>query len=155
MTLDGLGRLSRSTLTISMYDQRSSTVAKKSQKKDGGIVKRIRDLIKRPKPANDSDSAVSASQSNSASVSFAYGSQVSENDARGADTTASRSIHLSVINDDLASPNGNAALNQGMSSITRRSNVFSPLSRSYHLRPVRRTSLTKRSGSAEFHRESR
>ena len=47
-----------------MADQPSSTAAKKSKKKGGGIVNLFRDLIKRPKSANDS-----ASQSNSARVS--------------------------------------------------------------------------------------
>ena len=91
-----------------MADQPSSTAAKKSQKKGAGIVKRIRDLIKRPKPANDS-----ASQSNSASPIGAHDS-VPENDAGSAEPTTSRYIHLSVINDNLASPDGNVTLNQGM-----------------------------------------
>ena len=48
-----------------MADQPLSTAAMKSKKKSGGLVKKlIRDLIKRPKSANDS-----ASQSNSTPVS--------------------------------------------------------------------------------------
>jgi hypothetical protein len=92
-----------------MADQPTSTTAKKSQKKGERIVKRIRDLIKRPKPVNDS-----ASQSNSAIVSSAFDDPVPENDAGSAEPAASRLIHLNVINDDLASPDGNATLNQGM-----------------------------------------
>ena len=56
-----------------MADQLSSTAAKKSQKKGGGVVTFVRDLIKRPgKSAKDS-----ASQSNSTqvSVSSAFGTQ--------------------------------------------------------------------------------
>jgi hypothetical protein len=93
-------------LTISIADQptSTSTAAKKSQKKGGGIVKRIWNLIKRPKPGNDP-----ASQ-NSASVSSAVGAHdpVPENDG------VSRFINLGVINDNLASPDGNATMNQGM-----------------------------------------
>jgi hypothetical protein len=89
---------------------------KKFQKKGGGILKRARDLIKRPKPANDS-----ASQSNStrfsASVSSALGAHhlVPGNDAGSAEPTASsKYIHLCVIDDDLTFPDGNTTLNQGM-----------------------------------------
>ena len=47
-----------------MADQPSSTAAMKSKKKSGGLIKKLfRDLIKRPKSANDS-----ASQSNSTPV---------------------------------------------------------------------------------------
>ena len=90
-----------------MADQPSSTAAKKFLKKGAGIVKRIRDLIKRPKPANDS-----ASQSNSASPIGAHDS-VPENDAESTEPAASRFFHLGVINDDLAS-GGNDTLNHGM-----------------------------------------
>ena len=54
--------LSRSLIT--MADQPSSTAAMKSKKKGGKVKKLFRDLIKRPKSANDS-----ASQSNSTPVS--------------------------------------------------------------------------------------
>jgi hypothetical protein len=106
------GHSGHSPTLTSMADQPSSTAAKKSQKKGRGIVKRVRDLIKRPKPANDS-----ASQSNSASVSSAFGAHdpVPDNDAgSGEPTASSKYTHLSVIDDDLASPDGNATLNQGM-----------------------------------------
>ena len=101
---------------ISMADQPSSTAAMKSKKKGGGIVKLFRDVIKRPKTVNDS-----ASQSNLTRVSVpsAFGAHdpVPGNDAGSAEPTASGKyigFHLSVIVNDLASPDGNATLNQGI-----------------------------------------
>ena len=68
-----------------MADQSSSTAANKSKKKGGGIVKRFRDLIKRPETANDSDSARQLI-STGASVSSTFGAHdlVQENDVGGA-----------------------------------------------------------------------
>ena len=48
-----------------MADQPSSIAAKKAKKKGGDMVKRVRDLFKRPKSINDS-----ASQSNLIRVSL-------------------------------------------------------------------------------------
>ena len=72
-----------------MADQPSSAAAKKSKKKGRGVVKFVRDLIKRPgKSVNDS-----ASQSNltQVSVSSAFGTHDSAqgNDAGSAEPTAS------------------------------------------------------------------
>ena len=69
---------------ISMADQTSLT-AKKSKKKSMGIGRFFRDLIKRPKSANDS-----ASQSNSTRVSVSSASGVQHGtDAGNVDTTTS------------------------------------------------------------------
>ena len=86
-----------------MADPPSSTAVKKSKKKGGGIVKLFRDVIKRPKLANDS-----ASQSNQTRVSVPFAVDVHEsiigNDAGSAEPTASSKyiwLHLSTIDDDL------------------------------------------------------
>ena len=75
-------------LSLTMADQPSSTAAKKSKKKDGGMVKLFRDLVKRPKSANNS-----TSQSNSTRVSvssaFVAHDPVPENDTGSAEPTAS------------------------------------------------------------------
>jgi hypothetical protein len=57
-----------------MADQPSFTAARKSKKKGGGVVKLFRDLIKRPKSANDS-----ASQSSSTRAAFGDYDPVAEN----------------------------------------------------------------------------
>jgi hypothetical protein len=71
-----------------MADQPSSTATKKLKKKGEGVVKFVRDLIKRPSSANDL-----ASQSNSTqvSVSTAFGAHDSAhgNDAGSAEAMAS------------------------------------------------------------------
>ena len=70
-----------------MADQSSSTAANKSKKKGGGIVKRFRDLIKRPETANDSDSArqlISTGASVSSTFGFGAHDLVQENDVGGA-----------------------------------------------------------------------
>ena len=71
-----------------MADQPSSTAAKKSKKKGGGVVKLIRDLIKRPESAND---LASQSKSTQVSVSSASGvhDPVPGNDAGGAEPMVS------------------------------------------------------------------
>ena len=71
-----------------MADQLSSTAAKKSQKKGGGVVTFVRDLIKRPgKPAKD---LASLSNSTQVSVSSAVGDHDSAhgNDAGSAEPTS-------------------------------------------------------------------
>ena len=81
-----------------MADHPSSTAAKKSKKKGGGIVKRFQDLIKRPKLANDSASQSNASATR-VSVSFAFGAQdpVPENDEGNAELTASSKYIDSIL----------------------------------------------------------
>ena len=78
-----------------MTDQSSSTAVKKSKRKCGGIVKLIRDVVKRPKSAN------SASQSNSTqvSVSSAFDAHDSApgNDAGSADPMASSKYIDSIL----------------------------------------------------------
>ena len=77
-----------------MADQPSSTAELKSKKKGGGI-KLFRDLIKRPKSANDS-----ASQSNSTLVSvstFGDHDLVSGNEAGSAESKASSKYIGSIL----------------------------------------------------------
>ena len=73
---------------ITMADQPSSATAKKSKKKGRGIAKLFRDLMKQPKPANDS-----ASQSISTPVSVSFASDAlnpfTGNDAGSTKSTAS------------------------------------------------------------------
>ena len=77
---------------ISMADQ-PSTAARKSKKKDGGVVKNLfRDLIKRPKLANDL-----ASQANSIQVSTFGAHRVSGNDAERMEPTASSKYIGSIL----------------------------------------------------------
>ena len=82
---------------ISMADQPPSNAAKKSKQKGGGIAKLFRDVIRRPKSANDS-----ASQSNLTRVSFppTVGAHdpVAENDAGSSEpTVASKYIGSSLL----------------------------------------------------------
>ena len=82
---------------FSMADQASSTAAKKSKKKDGGIEKLFQNLIKRPKSTNDSAS----SKSNSTRVSV---SEFSDHDLVVSAEPKASSMYtgFSVIDDDLA-----------------------------------------------------
>jgi hypothetical protein len=83
-----------STLSLAlMADQTSSTAAKKSKKKFGGVVKNVLDLFQRRKSANDS-----ASQSNSTRV-FASGASdpVPGNSAGSAEPTASSKYIGSIL----------------------------------------------------------
>ena len=71
-----------------MADQPTSTAAKKSKKKGGGVVNLFQNLIKRPKPANDSASI--SSQSNLTRVSaFGADDPSPGNDEGSAEMTAS------------------------------------------------------------------
>ena len=81
------------TLISIMADQPSSTAAKKLKKKGGGIERLFRDLIKRPKPANDS-----ASQSNPTRTSaFGAHDPVQGNYAGSAEPTASSEYIGSIL----------------------------------------------------------
>ena len=134
-----------------MADQPSSSAAKKKRE---GMKKLFRDLFKRPKSANDS-----ASHSTGVSVSSAFGDHdpVPGKDAGSVESKASGKyivywLHLSVIDDDLASLDDNATLNQGMycsEFIHCRSNGLNPPFRSYRPLPVSKT-VIKRSRSARF-----
>ena len=74
-----------------MADQPSSTAAKKSTKKGGGVVKFVRDLIKRPGKSFDCDDSASQSNSTQVSVSSAFGAHdpTQGNDAGSPEPTAS------------------------------------------------------------------
>jgi hypothetical protein len=130
---------------ISMADHPSSTAAKQSKKKGGGIVKRFRHLFKRSKSANDS---VSQSNSTRVSVSSATGADgpAPGNDAGSAAPMAS-SKYIStilVLSDSTFSAGGNVTLNQGMyypGFLPHRSSGLSPSFRSYHPLPVSKTSF--------------
>ena len=74
--------------TLSMADQPSSTAALKSKKKGGGI-KNFRDLIKRPKSANDSASSQLNSTLVSVSSEFDDHDLVPGKDAGNVESTAS------------------------------------------------------------------
>ena len=132
---------------ISMADQLSSIAAKRYLKPF-----KFRDLIKRPKSANDS-----ASESNSTlvSVSSAIGAHdpIPGNNAGSVEPTASsKCIGSILVSSDSTSPGSNATLNQGMyypASGFLSLSGLSPPSRSYHTLPVSKT-LNKRSRSARF-----
>ncbi|KIJ93615.1 hypothetical protein K443DRAFT_383856 [Laccaria amethystina LaAM-08-1] len=119
---------------MSMADQISSTA--KNWKEKGRRL--FRDLIKRPKSANDS-----ARQSNPTRVSVSSSSGAHHGtDTGGVELTASSS---------------NATLNRSMycpGLLPRRSSGFSSSSRSCRRLPVRKTFI-KRSRFAGFHRGSR
>ena len=75
-----------------MADQTSPT-AKKLKKKGRGIGKFVRDLIKRPKSANDSE----ARQSNSTRVSVSSASSAHGTDAGNGEPTASSEYIIGSI----------------------------------------------------------
>ena len=140
-----------------MADQPPSNAAKKSKQKGGGIAKLFRDVIRRPKSANDS-----ASQSNLTRVSFppTVGAHdpVAENDAGSSEpTVASKYIGSSLLLSTTTwlLSRWKRYLESGYvlpSVIPRRSCGLSPPSRSYHPLPA---SKTIRRWSAGFLRGSR
>ena len=80
---------------ISMADQPSSTAAKKSKKMGGGVVKFVRNLIKRPsKLAPDS---TSHSNSTQASVSSAAHDSAQGNDAGSAEPMVSSECIIFIL----------------------------------------------------------
>ena len=76
------------TLIVSMADQPSSTETKKSKKKGGGVVKFVRDLIKRPSKSG-TDSAIQSNSTHSSAFGAHSSAHWQGNDAGIAEPMAS------------------------------------------------------------------